>query len=180
MFAGLRWPVRRIVTFVEDRSALIRIERVDIQNVVAQQLIQELQQDLADRYGGSGDSAEWDPNQFRPPAGAFFVAWSGQDAIGCAGVRRVVDDVDPAVLPACELKRMYVQSRARRRGVARLLLGHCEAHAVDVGATHLVLISGAKQPESLDFYAACGYKPTRPFGPYADSTLVRPLAKRLS
>lgn len=171
---------------MEDQSAKVQLDHartrvglVDIQDPVAQQLIRALQQDLAMRYGGEGDSAEWDPDQFRPPVGAFFVAWIGDDAVGCAGVRQAVDDIDPAVMPAHELKRMYVDPSARRRGIARMLLQHCEQHAASNGASHLVLISGAKQPESLHFYATCGYEPTRPFGPYADSTLVRPLVKQL-
>lgn len=157
----------------------VKITPLDIEHPHCQELINELQQDLATRYESTGDSAEWDPTEFRQPHGQFFVAWLGATPAGCAGIRPTVDHIDPNLHPAHELKRMYVRPTARKQGIAKLLLQTCEQQARTQGSRHLVLISGAKQPESLALYQNAGYQPTAPFGPYANSTLVRPLMKRL-
>lgn len=157
----------------------VKVSPLDIENPHSQTLINELQQDLANRYESTGDSAAWDPTEFRQPHGQFFVAWLNTTPAGCAGIRPTVDPIDPSLHPAHELKRMYVRPNARRHGIATLLLQTCEQQARTLGSHHLVLISGAKQPESLTLYKNAGYTPTTPFGPYANSTLVRSLMKRL-
>ena len=122
----------------------------------------ELLHELAARYGGP-DPDEPSPADLAPPHGVFLIAWSGDVALGCGGIRRYADDPG-----AAEIKRMYVRPDARRRGIARLILAALETRAQDTGYRRLVLETGSKQPEAIVMYERAGYTPIDAFGQYSD------------
>jgi GNAT superfamily N-acetyltransferase len=134
-------------------------------------LIGELQQEYVRRYGGP-DETPIDPRAFDPPDGAFLVLEVDGDLAGCAGLRRH----DPEV---AELKRMYVRTAHRRRGLARVLLAAVEERARKGGYRRLILETGTEQPEALALYQASGYEPFESFGYYAGSGLDRTFVKHL-
>jgi predicted N-acetyltransferase YhbS len=68
-----------------------------------------------------------------------------------------------------EIKRMYVEPGARRRGVAASVLAELERTAAAAGHRHLLLNSGDRQPEALALYARAGYTAVAGYGVYADS-----------
>jgi GNAT superfamily N-acetyltransferase len=121
-----------------DRVLSLRLAEDQIDSAIGAVLVGELMDDLAARYGGP-DPDTPAPSDFHAPAGVFLVAWDGDDALGCGGVRAHRDDVG-------ELKRMYTRVRARRRGVSRTLLLELEARARDFGYRRLILETGMKQP----------------------------------
>mgnify|MGYP001556039694 CR=1 FL=1 len=135
------------------------------------ELIDELQAEYVRRYG-SGDDTPVAVAEFALPRGIFIVGWSDGQPVACGGLRVP----EPGVV---ELKRMYVRSAARRRGIARLLLAPLEDEARGLGATQLRLETGARQPEAIAMYASAGYVDTEPFGHYADAPESRHLAKHL-
>ena len=53
--------------------------------------------------------------QYNKPAGALILAYSGNEAVGCAAVRKLDDET-------AELKRMYVKPQFRRLKIAQKLL----------------------------------------------------------
>ena len=57
------------------------------------------------------------PSPYIPPTGALWVAYDGDDPLGCAAFQTIAPDT-------AELKRVFVQPEARRRGVARALTEH--------------------------------------------------------
>lgn len=57
------------------------------------------------------------PSPYVPPTGALWVAYDGDDALGCAAFQTIAPDT-------AELKRVFVRPEARRRGVARALTEH--------------------------------------------------------
>jgi ribosomal protein S18 acetylase RimI-like enzyme len=57
------------------------------------------------------------PSPYVPPAGALWVAYDGDDPLGCAAFQTIAPDT-------AELKRVFVRPEARRRGVARALTEH--------------------------------------------------------
>ena len=59
---------------------------------------------------------------------------------------------------AAELRRMYVQPSARRRGVARAMLAHAEAEARRAGYRRIVLSTSELQQAALAFYRGAGYE----------------------
>lgn len=116
--------------------------------------------DLAGRYGGSGDDTPIDPRDFDPPGGAFFVAELGGTLVGCAGWRRHGTDA--------ELKRMYTAPQARGRGLARRMLTVIEDSARAANLTRVILETGSKQPEAIGLYESAGYRRIENFGYYKD------------
>jgi GNAT superfamily N-acetyltransferase len=137
-------------------------------------LIAELQQEYQIRYGGPDDTPVI-ATEFAPPSGLFMVAEVGGEPVGCVGLRsHTVDGVECA-----EMKRMYVRSGFRRRGLARRLLVAAEQRAQALGYPRLILETGTEQPEALALYEKSGYRPHAGFGIYAESDGSRYFAKDL-
>ncbi|MFO0744402.1 MAG: GNAT family N-acetyltransferase [Myxococcota bacterium] len=95
-----------------------------------------------------------DPDETAPGRGAFVVARGGGEAVACGGQPRQ----DAAT---CELKRMYVAPAWRGRGVAARVLMALERRARRLGATHLALETGARQPAAVALYTRMGFAPSR-------------------
>jgi len=93
------------------------------------------------------------------------------NAIGCGAVV-----LNPSY---GEVKRMYVQPRARSAGTASLLIQALEAAAGAQGCTVFMLETGPYQLEALAFYAKHGYVKCGPFGEYPAHPLSVFMSKRL-
>lgn len=133
----------------------LRPTRLDEPGAAA--LIDELQADLAVRYG-EPDPVPTPVDEFWPPRGVFLVAWLGGRPVGCAGLK----EVDTGL---AELKRMYVAPSARGSGIARALLATLEDHARTAGASRIRLITGEAQPEAVALYASAGWERGALYGP---------------
>jgi GNAT superfamily N-acetyltransferase len=90
------------------------------------------------------------PADFAQPAGTFLVGFAEGEPVCAGGIKRLDDK-------AAEIKRMYVVPAARRRGVARLLLGALEGAALECGYRLVRLDTGPRQPHAAAFYASAGY-----------------------
>ena len=90
------------------------------------------------------------PEDFAPPGGAYVVGFVDGAPICGGGLKRLPD-------AAVEIKRMYVVPAARRRGVARALLGALESTARGLGYSIVRLDTGARQPHAKALYAASGF-----------------------
>lgn len=143
--------------------ALIEIRTADYDEVAP--LFVELDRDLDERYGG-GEPVRFHREEFDPPHGRLVVAvgtGGGADPLlGCTGVRPL-----PAHDGVAELKRMFVRSGARQRGVARALLAAGEQAARELGYHALWLETGLRQPEAVALYRSAGYTGVERFGQYA-------------
>jgi GNAT superfamily N-acetyltransferase len=88
---------------------------------------------------------------FAAPHGAFVVLFDDDGTpVACGGVKRLGDGM-------AEIKRMYVIPQARRRGIARTLLGALEDAARALGYERVRLDTGAKQPHAQRLYESAGY-----------------------
>lgn len=136
------------------------IARMVVTDPVAAALVERAEAELCARYQvptvGSLRPAELE----QAAGGAFLVAWLAGEPVGCAGLRRLRPGV-------AELKRLFVDASARRRGVARALLTAVEEAAVNAGHRELWLETGTEQPEAIALYEAAGYWPVPPFEPHA-------------
>ncbi|PRC56253.1 GNAT family N-acetyltransferase, partial [Mycobacterium sp. ITM-2017-0098] len=56
-----------------------------------------------------------------------------------------------------ELKRIWTDSRHRRRGHARVLMARLEADIAARGYTRIYLTTGDRQPEAAALYVSMGY-----------------------
>jgi GNAT superfamily N-acetyltransferase len=90
------------------------------------------------------------PADFAQPAGTFLVGFAEGEPVCAGGIKRLDDE-------AAEIKRMYVVPAARRRGVARLLLGALEGAARDRGYRLVRLDTGPRQANAVALYASAGY-----------------------
>lgn len=130
----------------------------------AVQLTAEVQREYERRYGGEGDTAPIDADEFVTPDGHFVVAYDDGVAVAMGGWRRHAGATG-------EIKRMYVRESVRGRGVARALLAHLETTAIAAGITHLILETGLEQPEAIALYRSAGYADVEPFGFYLGEPL---------
>lgn len=117
-------------------------------------LKEELTHEYVTRYG-DGARAEltrYDPDVFAPPHGTLVLLFEGDVAVAGGAFMRHDDRT-------AELKRIWTDSRHRRRGLARRVLVELERDAADLGYSRLYLTTGPRQPEARALYLATGYTP---------------------
>lgn len=155
---------------------VIRELRTDHRDVTA--LAEEVQAYYVSIYGGP-DESPMDHDEFTPPEGAFFLGYDGDLPVSMGGWRHH-DPVEgfPAARPA-EIKRMYVRTSARGRGLARQMLAHLERTAAAAGADGLILETGSVQPDAIALYRSSGFDDIADFGFYAGEPLAVHLGKLL-
>jgi GNAT superfamily N-acetyltransferase len=141
----------------------IEISRVRFGDPLARTLIVAALADLAQRYGGDGDSTPITEADFDPPGGCFLVAQVAGEPVGCGGWRTLAADVD-----AAEIKRMYTVPKWRGKGVASALLDALEESARSGGKKRMVLETGDRQPEAVGLYYRAGYERIENFGHYKE------------
>lgn len=137
----------------------VRLRAVPYDDPLAQELVERVQQEYVERYGGR-DAAVVDPAEFLPPAGLFLVAEVDGEPAGCGAWRAFPDG-------AAEIKRVYVEPAFRRLGVAQVVMAALEASAAAAGHRSVVLNTGQEQPEAVALYARLGYSTVPGYGVYA-------------
>lgn len=129
---------------------------------------------FADLGGEDTPGLHNDPSCFRPPHGAFFVAFLAGCPVGCGGWMSHGDSGEVA-----ELKKMYVTPEARNRGIARRILAAGECSAREQGRLRMILEAGTEQPESLALYESSGYRRIENYGYFRHIPEVRSFQKDL-
>ncbi len=86
--------------------------------------------------------------------GAFWVAVDGDRVVGMFGL-------EPSSATAMELRRMYVDPDARRRGIARTMLQIAEEECRRRNRSHLELSTSELQGDALALYRRAGYQLVR-------------------
>jgi putative acetyltransferase len=151
----------------------VDIRREDLRSAVAQQLILALNAELEARYPEEGANFfRLDAEEVSEGRGGFFVAYLGDEPVGCGAVRRT----EPGV---AEIKRMYVAPQARGRSVGKQMVQTLESVARQLGVTRLVLETGPRQPEPIAVYKHSGFVEIPRFGEYVDSNFSVCMAKDL-
>lgn len=110
------------------------------------------------------------PDEARPPAGHFFVAYLHGEPLGCGAVKH------PSGAPA-QIKRMWVAPEARGLGLGRRLLTTLEDCARDAGADTARIETNSDLTEALALYTTTGWEQVDAFNnePYADRWLQKAL-----
>ena len=91
-----------------------------------------------------------DPEAYRPPHGAFVIAWSDDLPVGTVSLRAL----DKTTV---EVKRLWVDRSARGQGLARRLMQAIESRARSLGYSHLKLDTNAALTEALSLYRSDGW-----------------------
>jgi GNAT superfamily N-acetyltransferase len=132
---------------------ILAVTRERADSALAAALLDRYSAELAARFPGGFDPGDADTaavSELTPPRGALFVARLDGRAVGCGGIRTL----DEA---AAEVKRMWVDPGARRRGVGRALLGALEGEGHALGAGRIRLDTSRHLDEAVALYRSSGY-----------------------
>ena len=129
-------------------------------------------EDGFDRERGTPDA----PADLVAPAGLLVVATLSNDPVGC-GVLRFHDRHD-GIPEWAELKRLWVATSMRGRGLGRRLLVDLERRAASVGAPVVRLDTNRVLTEAIEMYRNGGYREIARFNdnPYAHHWFEKDLA----
>ncbi len=136
----------------------------------APQLLDAYFAELGQLLGGfdpsRGPTAE--PCEMAPPLGAFLVMTEGGKSLACGGVKTHEAGVG-------EIKRMYVDPAARRRGLSRDLLWELERAATQLGMKRLLLDTAEPLQSAQALYRSSGYQEVPDYNgnPYAAKWFAR-------
>ena len=92
------------------------------------------------------------PGEYGPPTGSLLIAYHGGEPIGAVGLRSITPEI-------AEIKRLYVQSRARGWGLGRRLMDQALSEAVRLGYEKLILETLPSMTEAHALYANLGFTP---------------------
>ncbi|GEK81099.1 GNAT family N-acetyltransferase [Agrococcus baldri] len=149
----------------------ITIAPEDPATEVAQSLLQAYFADRAISFiGGEYRPKPADPATLREPHGAFLVARSDGEAVGCGALRRLGAE-------RFEVKHLYVAPAGRGRGTGAALLQALEDRAVALGASEVVLDTNSSLAAANGLYTSRGYAsvPAYNDNPNATSWFAKPV-----
>lgn len=126
--------------------------------------------EISDRFGRPfvpSQPTTVEAAHYLPPHGTCLVATLAGRVVGTASLAPLPDD------GVAEVKRMWVASEARGRGLGRRLLAELHARATAMGLRRLRLDTNADLPEALALYRSAGYRPIPRYNdnPYATDFL---------
>jgi DNA-binding MarR family transcriptional regulator/GNAT superfamily N-acetyltransferase len=160
--------VERLVTAAGVEIAAVDPEHPDARHCLAE-YVAELNR-RSERGFDPSVGATALPEEVRPPAGEFFVAYLHGEPIGCGAVKHHPGE-------PTEIKRMWIAQAARGLGLGRRLLEHLEACARASGARVAHIETSAVLTEALALYRSAGWVEVAPFNdePFADHWLEKAL-----
>jgi GNAT superfamily N-acetyltransferase len=133
----------------------LRFVTVGQDDPLAEPLLAELTVEYASRYGATEDAvSKWlrgyPPDEFAPPGGGLLIGLLDDQPVTGGAFCRFDDST-------AELKRIWTDSRYRRKGHAKELLVALEAEIVARGYRRVYLTTGDRQPEAEALYQFAGY-----------------------
>jgi GNAT superfamily N-acetyltransferase len=133
----------------------LRFVAVGQDDPLAEPLLAELTVEYAGRYGAPADAvSKWlrnyPPGEFAAPGGGLLIGLLDEQPVTGGAFRRF--DATTA-----ELKRIWTDSRHRRRGHAKALLVVLETEIAARGYRRVYLTTGDRQPEAEALYLSSGY-----------------------
>lgn len=137
----------------------LTIKRTTSLNADFINLIARLDKDLLNRY----DSAQknYDEHNKIELIDTVLIIYDNERPIGCGCFKRFDNDT-------AEIKRMFIESDYRGKGISKIILKELENWANGLGYSKIVLETGIKQPEAIGLYQNYGFKRIDNYGQYAD------------
>ena len=91
------------------------------------------------------------PGKYAPPNGRLYLAYSGDEVIGCIAMR----EIEPGI---CEMKRLYLREAARGKGVGNQLIELVIRDAKSMGYEKMRLDTyPPKMGKAVDLYRSHGF-----------------------
>lgn len=91
------------------------------------------------------------PGKYAPPNGRLYLAYSGDEVIGCIAMR----EIEPGI---CEMKRLYLREAARGNGVGNQLIELVIRDAKSMGYEKMRLDTyPPKMGKAVDLYRSHGF-----------------------
>jgi DNA-binding MarR family transcriptional regulator/GNAT superfamily N-acetyltransferase len=154
------------------RAATVELDLVDPRSPAAQDALARYFAELDARFPEGFDPGDGltDVDALCPPAGAFLVARSDEETVGCGGVQRV-DDV------TAEIKRMWIHPDWRGLGLGGRLLRRLEAVVGQLGHARVILDTNGTLVEAIAMYERAGYRSIDRYNdnPYAQRWFAKEL-----
>jgi GNAT superfamily N-acetyltransferase len=108
-------------------------------------------------------------DNYRPPHGAFLLAWSDRSPLGCVSLHTVAPGEG-------EVKRLWIAPEARGQGLARRLMREIESQARTLGLHRLRLDTNEALTEAIALYRSDGWVDVPPYTGYpATHWFAKPL-----
>ncbi len=142
--------VDALVTHVADRPVL---HREPAGSADAQWCLEQYYAELDTRFVHGldrGTVQSTDVDEISPPNGLFVVVRLDGHPVGCGALKRS----DPAVI---DIKRMWLRSDVRGRGLGRALLGHLMDEARALGVDRVRLDTNETLVEAIALYESSGF-----------------------
>jgi GNAT superfamily N-acetyltransferase len=136
---------------------MIKIVRIDSANPDFLILVKKLDAELAIRDGD--DHVFYSQFNSLEKIRHVILAYVDGEPAGCGAIKEYSANT-------MEIKRMFVLSDHRRKGIAAKILTELERWAAELSFRKCILETGKKQPEAIELYKKNGYQPIPNYGQY--------------
>jgi putative acetyltransferase len=96
------------------------------------------------------------PGKYALPKGRLLLAFDNNKIAGCVGLRELAKGI-------CEMKRMYVKPKYRRKGIGRSLAIAVIEEARKIGYRRMRLDTVPWMKEAIQLYLSLGFKKIKPY-----------------
>lgn len=152
-------------------SVMLTIKPVDPARIEVVDLIEQL-----DGYQSSlypPESNHLDSIEELSKSNAFFLAAYLDAEICGIGSVKIMENYG-------EIKRVYVSSNQRGKGIAKAIMEDLESHLITQAVTYARLETGIHQEEAINLYEKLGYYKINSFGEYKADPLSVFMEKKLT
>jgi len=149
---------------------MLTIKPVDPTQIEVMHLIEQLDEYQSSLY--PPESNHLDSIDVLSKSNAFFVATYIDSIICGIGSVKLIDDYG-------EVKRVYVPSNQRGKGIAQAIMKELESYLVKQAVPYARLETGIHQKEAIQLYEKLGYYRIDPFGEYTEDPLSVFMEKKL-
>lgn len=116
---------------------------------------------LNELVGGEQNRAKYIPYNKLDDIYDVIVAYDGDISVGCAGLKKYDEE-------NAEVKRVFIKSEYRGRGISKILMSMLEERARKKGYKYLILESGEQLVAAMVLYRKLDYKIIPNYWQYKD------------